>query len=174
MIYNKNDIKFNDTFSLKIDNELYPEYNGKYLVFNFIENIRNNKSDRLIFRVKITDFIPEAISVEDINVMEYIKIAINWLKDIENEEKLNSNEDRMVFEYQMEMVNTNDLDQFLDSLNYLGNYQLIPPVDEYIPLNDKDFSFCFANSIFDIVLDCYYSYNERNDKTIFDNHGNNY
>lgn len=143
-------LQINDTFYLKIDNELYPEYNGKYLIFNFIENTRNKKSDRLFFRVKITDSIPDSISGKDINGMEYIKIARHLEDNI-------NNEDKETFEYQLELVNTNDLQKFLDSLNYLGNYNLLPPEDEYIP---KDYYYCFANCIFDIVLDSYYMYNK--------------
>ncbi len=139
--YNKK-WKNGDTFALRINllNDKYKEYNNKYLIIN---KIGINKEGNDIVRIKITKTLNLNCSIDELNKLEYIKVNFFWYEDWDyyierkNLYKLNNyvNKYNMIFLNVIELANYSKrkTKEFYDKLIYLGNYDLVPPKNEFYP-----------------------------------------
>ena len=139
--YNKK-WKNGDTFALRINlsNDKYKEYNNNYLIIN---KIGINKEGNDIVRIKITKTLNLNCSIDELNKLEYIKVNFFWYEDWDyyierkNLYKLNNyvNKYNMIFLNVIELANYSKrkTKEFYDKLIYLGNYDLVPPKNEFYP-----------------------------------------
>ena len=132
-----------DTFALKIVSE-NDNYDGKYLIINKIDEKKVENGDyHDVVRIKIADCLPEQISEENLNALEYVIPFFFWYEEWWSHitrERLNDlekymNEYRMIFIYTVELVelSSRKTKEFCKELVYLGNFDLIPPENEFIP-----------------------------------------
>lgn len=134
-----------DTFALKISSE-NKKYDGKYLIINKIDDKKVENGDyHDIVRIKIADFLPTQINADSLNALEYVIPFFFWYEEWSSHitrEKLSElekymNEYRMIFIYTVELVefSSRKTKYFCKELIYLGNFDLIPPENEFIPEN---------------------------------------
>lgn len=134
-----------DTFALKINSE-NKNYDGKYLIINKIdEKKKENGDSNDVVRIKIADFLPKQISEDTLNDLEYVIPAFFWYEEWPSHitrERLNElenymNEYRMIFIYTVELVefSSKKTEEFCKEMIYLGNFDLTPPENEFIPEN---------------------------------------
>lgn len=160
-----------DTFAWKIKSEKYPEYNGRYLIFNLIDPSEILVSSyQKIFRVKITknDKLPDTL--EELNNLEYVIMIPNSIKVINylasgKEIPYTPDEYGFVYDYRIIVYfnNRSDLSRF----EYLGNYSLKELDNEY---KDNDgfpgTKRCAYKFLQDIVLEKYVLCNLKKEMTI--------
>lgn len=148
-----------DTFALKIENN--EEYKGQYfiLIYTHIPYWTMFK-DKLRFRVKITlnGTIPK--TKEEIEQLEYVKIMNTTIEEEEANfnHTININPDKYgyIYSYIYSIMQTKKLYGF----EYIGNYNLSSPFNEYLPESDG----CAGGSslfekIEEYLIDCYESWN---------------
>lgn len=154
-----------DTFALKIVSE-NKNYNGKYLIINKIDTIRNKVFESDIVRVKIANYISNEMSESEINNFEYIKLGFFWYEcwpgyvsaDQTEELKKYMNEYKMIFKYTIGLTDSSlkKTQDFCKDLIYLGNYSLNPPENEFIPKNysnERNSLFIKERFIEDVIED---------------------
>ncbi|MGN1371987.1 MAG: hypothetical protein ACI4XM_06930 [Candidatus Coprovivens sp.] len=134
-----------DTYALKIIFE-NKNYDGKYLIINKIDEKKVENGDyHDVVRIKIANFLPEQINEETINALEYVKPFFFWYEEWSSfisPEKVKElekymNKFKMIFIYTIELVELSPrkTKDFCEELIYLGNFDLIPPENEFIPEN---------------------------------------
>lgn len=129
-----------DVFALKINSNKYPDYNGRYLIFikcdikkeDWITNSRTTK----YFRIKITAKKEIPTSCDEIENLEYIK-ADSSSYDLEKFKYPADVAGLIPDKYNLIYVYIMKLWAFKyripDDLLYIGNFDITPPENEYIP-----------------------------------------
>ena len=163
-----------DTFAIKI-NKPGSEYHNRYLIM-IRHDYKKDGNSNVYFRAKITenDKIPK--SEAELNSLEYIKTSVlpyecrllpidsektleQVLKD-DAEKKYFLDEFNYLNEYRVCLYMKRGLPY--DEFVYIGNFNLTPPIDEYISCNtwyyflEKD-----EDYFVDELLKCYENYNLR-------------
>ena len=167
-----------DTFAVKIENHS-KEYDGRYIILIKTSYDTNKESSTyLYFRAKLTKTI-EIPSMKEINELEYIKVnsftyeygLMNYNGELTIEEKnvLKSKTDEFgylnAYLFEIWMRRDGDYSMF----NYIGNFDIAEPFDEYIPPlaeltnlpNPRHPEF---ESFIDVLIRCYKNYNLRKSK----------
>lgn len=132
--------KGGDVFALKISSSEYHDYNGRYLIFIKCDI---NKEDWLTrsrttkyFRIKITSKKEIPNSAEEIENLEYIKVY-SCGYDLEKFIYPNDVKALMPDKYNLIYIYLMKLHAFKyavpDDLIYIGNFEITPPKNEYIP-----------------------------------------
>lgn len=159
-----------DIFALEIKNCNDKEYNGKFLIFNKIGTTARNRSDTNVVRVKLADNIHENMTKSEIDSFEYINISFfmieEWTHYISSEElpllKKHINDFNMVLLNVLELVfPKRNLSSLLSDFIYIGNFELDPPNNEFIPANCENISYLYLgiNDISNYVIERYKSFN---------------
>ena len=131
----------NETYYFKVDYDKF-----KYVFMNILKKGIYEKDYLVSF--KVSNALPEKITLDFLNSLEYIKIGFSWYetrylplsgsdpdgikRQIEEKNKIKYyyNEYGMMFEYLAAMKLTK---KFLSALNYVGNFKLTRPKEEFIP-----------------------------------------
>ena len=71
------DIEDGDTFAWKIENEDYPEFNGRYLILTYYYNENYEESKSKMFRAKITKDCIIPRDVQDLENLENVITTYN-------------------------------------------------------------------------------------------------
>ena len=117
-----------DVFAYKINSNKYPDYNGRYLIFikcdikkeDWVTNSRTTK----YFRIKITAKKEIPTSCDEIENLEYIKYPTDVAGLIPDKYNL-------IYVYIMKLWAFKY--RIPDDLLYIGNFDITPPENEYIP-----------------------------------------
>lgn len=129
-----------DVFAYKINSNKYPDYNGRYLIFikcdikkeDWVTNSRTTK----YFRIKITAKKEIPTSCDEIENLEYIKV-FGCGYDLENFKYPDDVAGLIPDKYNLIYVYIMKLWAFKyripDDLLYIGNFDITPPENEYIP-----------------------------------------
>ena len=167
-----------DTFAVKIENHS-KEYDGRYIILiKTSYNTNKESSTYLYFRAKLTKNA-EIPSMKVINELEYIKVnsftyeygLMNYNGELTIEEKnvLKSKTDEFgylnAYLFEIWMKRGDDYSMF----NYIGNFDIAEPFDEYIPPlakltnlpNPRHPEF---ESFIEVLIRCYKNYNLRKSK----------
>ena len=145
MVKNKNDKtklsdwEDGDVFALKIESEECPEYNNRYIIFiHCIIQKEEWKMSRTIktFKAKITKDNKLPTTKEEIENLEYIKTGfykyklekIKFRKDVKN---LIPDKYHFIYSYLFQVKPFKY--KIPENLIFLGNFQITPPINEYIP-----------------------------------------
>ena len=164
-----------DTFAIKIEN-YSEEYDGKYLILIYSKYNYNTKG-YAYFRGKLSNRIPK--SIKEIDELEYIKtqtysyeyglIPFNGELTPSEKENLKNKTDDFgylnAYVIEIWMKRGQDYSMF----EYIGNYKICKPSDEYIPpiarlMNLPDIRYPDYESFIDILVNCYKNYNLRKSK----------
>ncbi len=129
-----------DVFALKINSNKYPEYNGRYLIFikcdikkeDWVTNSRTTK----YFRIKITAKKEIPASRDEIENLEYIKVDsssydLEKFKYPADVAGLIPDKYNLIYVYIMKLWAFKY--RIPDDLVYIGNFDITPPENEYIP-----------------------------------------
>lgn len=159
-----------DTFAIKVKDK-DNKYGIKYWVLNLVEFDYFKEEQRkcdILFRVKALKDDNIKTSYEDIESLEYVKTmlfskhnAYEVLGDKPDYIKVVPDEYDFIYTYQVNLYTTNRKHKVPDDLIYLGNYQLTPPVDEYIPWSFHCIPFKFWNGLEKMLLDEYGLLNKK-------------
>lgn len=132
--------KHGDTFALKINSNKYQNYNDRYIIFIKCDIAKEdwNKKSRTTkyFRIKITSKKEIPSSAEEIENLEYIKVfacdydleKFKYPDDVVN---LKADKYNSIYIYLMKLWAFNYI--IPDDLTYIGNFEITPPENEYIP-----------------------------------------
>ncbi len=169
---------YGDTFALQILGE------NKYIIIYNVESSQKMARRNIVY-LKITDYLPEKISREFLEKCEFICTGIDWyenrfwplnasksVKEIEEERskiKYYPDEFGILHMYKGKMFFNGKSKNFLDSLIYLGNFQLTPPLDEFTPWSIDGLPFLSfeedtKEDIYNIMLKLYKMNNLRESK----------
>ncbi len=184
-------LKKGDTFVGKIQNEKYKEYNGGALILNVCDKyISEDFPDRknlivVVYLVKdyskefefnkITEkncICTKVIPLEDRFYPLNALIPIDeHFKNVENI-PVYPDEDGRLFEYNYRILIEGAKDIFSKDLEYIGNYDLPIPKNNYVPFDDKVIVSNFVDSMTfkeytEQLLNCYENNNKKNND-IFD------
>ena len=171
------DWKINDVFYTKIKHkdELY---NNKYLLFIKVGEYQWSKNSKIpVFWLKITkdNNLPE--TKEEIDNLEFIITSMTvWeerffplmgdyqemIKDLEEKKKVKFFPDDFGYlhEYRFALIAFNRK-YVPEELEYLGNFEVTPPKDEYIPFSELSINAYRWENLFDNLLERYKLYNLR-------------
>lgn len=132
--------KSGDVFALKISSSKYPDYNGRYLIFikcdidkeDWLTRSRTIK----YFRIKITSKKELPSSAEEIDNLEYVKVfACDY--DLEKFKYPDDVVDLKIDKFNSIYIYLMKLWAFKyvipEDLIYIGNFEITPPENEYIP-----------------------------------------
>lgn len=128
-----------DVFALKINSKVYPQYNGKYIIF--IHTIINKDNWKMTsttnsFRAKITKDSKIPKTKDELDELEYIKTCwdgyllekTRFPKETEN---IQPDEYHIIYKY-LFIIKTLKF-KIPNDLIYIGNFNLKSPQNEYIP-----------------------------------------
>lgn len=129
-----------DVFAYKINSNKYPDYNGRYLIFikcdikkeDWVTNSRTTK----YFRIKITSKKEIPASCDEIENLEYIKVDsssydLEKFKYPADVAGLIPDKYNIIYVYIMKLWAFKY--RIPDDLLYIGNFDITPPENEYIP-----------------------------------------
>ena len=169
-----------DTFILEINSSEYPQYNGEYLIFNKVDDYSwGTKSNLSVFRIKITNDKKIPKSKEELEKLDYI-IVRSWVWEerfyplMGYPERERQIEERSKIKYYPDEFGY--LNSYLyviyvlfpkkvpEGFQYIGNYKLTPPKDEYVPFHKGNYDFSGFNILTDELVSSYHKYNKRNSK----------
>ena len=169
-----------DTFILEINSSEYPQYNGEYLIFNKVDDYSwGTKSNLSVFRIKITNDKKIPKSKEELEKLDYI-IVRSWVWEerfyplMGYPERERQIEERSKIKYYPDEFGY--LNSYLyviyvlfpkkvpEGFQYIGNYKLTPPKDEYVPFHKGNYDFSGFNILSDELVSSYHKYNKRNSK----------
>ncbi len=156
-------LNINDCFLLKIKSDMYSQYNGMYLLLYVIDKmIDDNNHKNIYMRIKL---IKNNDNVNKINLenSEYVKTKITWIEEryfpfngqvkgkehilTINEIPIYPNEYGMLFEYEYNIIVNKRKNEFINNLEYIGNYKLTPPKKGFIPPSYGHTPFEFASDL---------------------------
>ena len=167
----------NDTFYLKITGD--EMYNGKYLIFNKVgERKSAGKTPFPVFRAKITNDERLPKTKEELEKLEYVIIGLTlW------EERFIPYSSRSKEQLEQEKEEKSkttfcpdefgNLNNYLFSLmlvrkskvpsdlKYLGNFELTPPKDEYIPFTEFNIDLVLPEKLQEGIIKDYELFNKR-------------
>lgn len=153
-----------DTFALEIIDS-NSEYNGKFLILNFIKRDYHLDIKYPFFRIKIIDNI-DSISKEKLDNFDYVITGITnvmnsngILDEITEENKKKTDGYGYLYEYQINILTTNRKHTIPNKLIYLGNFKLEEPKNEYIPWTPYNISLELWEDIIDKCISYYEMYN---------------
>ena len=163
------DLKKNDTFVLEIKNCKYAEYNGAYLIFNVVGTIRDFSIDEPIFRIKFAKQKPKKIDVHSLNELEWVITSFTWYENrllpIESKEREKIKKQQIYYPNEYGMLHKYLFGYSCKSLpkefEYVGNYELDLPCDEYIPWSIYNIRSAIPKFALDIIIEAYKNYNKR-------------
>ena len=169
-----------DTFILEINSSEYPQYNGEYLIFNKVDDYSwGTKSNLSVFRIKITNDKKIPKTKEELEKLDYI-IVRSWVWEerfyplMGYPERERQIEERSKIKYYLDEFGY--LNSYLyviyvlfprqvpEGFQYIGNYNLTPPKDEYVPFHKGNYDFSAFNILTDKLVSSYHKYNKRNSK----------
>lgn len=167
----------NDTFYLKITNN--EMYNGKYLIFNKVgERKSAGKTPFPVFRAKITNDERLPKTKEELEKLEYVITRLTlWeerfipysSRSKEQLEQEKEEKSKTAF-YPDEFGNLNNYlfslmlvrkSKVPSDLKYLGNFELTPPKDEYIPFTEFNINLFLPEKLQKGIIKGYELYNKR-------------
>ena len=168
IVYYK-DFKKNDTFILEIKNCEDSEYNGAYLIFNVVGTIRDFSIDEPTFRIKFAKQKPKKIDVQNLNELEWIITSFSWFEGrlfpIESKEREEIKKQEIYYPNEYGILNEYLFRYSCKSLpkdfEYVGNYELDLPSDEYIPWSVHNIRSAIPKYAVDIIVSSYKNYNKR-------------
>lgn len=166
-----------DTFALEINNPSNPVYDGKYFIF-IKANERNwlNNKKIPIFRIKITPnkILPK--TREEIEELEYVQTwlvlweerflpLMSWPEmesELERRKNMTYYPDEFGYlsQYLITIVVTLKR-QVPENFQYLGNYMISPPKDEYIPFDMVNTGCESFKNITSVLVADYIRYNKK-------------
>ena len=169
-----------DTFILEINSSEYPQYNGEYLIFNKVDDYSwGTKSNLSVFRIKITNDKKIPKTKEELEKLDYI-IVRSWVweerfyplmgypereRQIEERSKIKYYPDEFGYlNSYLYVIYVLFPRQVPEGFQYIGNYNLTPPKDEYVPFHKGNYDFSAFNILTDKLVSSYHKYNKRNSK----------
>ena len=169
-----------DTFILEINSSDYPQYNGEYLIFNKVDDYSwGTKSNLSVFRIKITNDKKIPKTKEELEKLDYI-IVRSWvweerfkplmeypdcIRQIEERSKIKYYPDEFGYlNSYLYVIYVLFSRQVPEGFQYIGNYNLTPPKDEYVPFHKGNYGFDKFNILTDKLVSSYHKYNKRNSK----------
>lgn len=165
----RKDWKTGDTFALEIKNSKYKEYNGKYLLFIYVDYPKELvQPSKPVFRAKITKDSSIPSTIEEIEKLDYIIVSVDTIEmkfnletDPEKANKLLQLQDEWGYlnAYQFS-VWTSYKRKIPDDMKYIGNFQITPPVKEFVP-HHLNIHLQLWSDIEDELTDGYYCYSLR-------------
>ncbi|MGN1337910.1 MAG: hypothetical protein ACI4WW_05480 [Candidatus Coprovivens sp.] len=170
------DLKKNDTFILEIKNCKYAEYNGCYLVFHTVGSVRDFSLYEPTFRIKFAKQKPKKIDAQSLNELEWIITSISWFEErlfpIESKEREKIKKQEIYYPNEYGILNEYLFQYSCKSLpkdfEYVGNYELDLPSDEYIPWSIHNIRGAIPKFALDIIIDAYKNYNKRESTELYD------
>lgn len=161
--------KIGDTFALEIKKCQNQEFIGKYLILNYLGNTGHYCTPT--FYVKLTKDSNVPKSMFEIEKLEYIKTMLTVIEDAyppgmskPSEMILIPDEYGYLYTYKLSIYTTNKKYKIRDDLKYVGNYNLTPPVDEYIPYTFHNIPDKMWEDVDNFIIDSYVRYNLRDPK----------
>lgn len=149
-----------DTFAYKIKSEKYPEYNGRYLIFNmmYFDEKKISRQEKA-FRVKITkdNNIPK--SLEDLNELKYI-VGVYTSYNYCNPKVVKQVPDEYGFLYDYTYVIHFQRKDVLNNFMYIGNYEMQSEPNEFHCYDGfSGYAYCYYEFAQDYIIDKYERYN---------------
>ncbi len=133
---------YGDTFALQISGE------NKYIIIYNVESSQNLTRRNIVY-LKITEYLPEEINNEFLENCEFVCTGLSWFENrfwpldnsksikelVEERSKIKYYPDEfgILHIYKGKMFFNKKSKKILDSLIYLGNFELTTPKDEFMP-----------------------------------------